>query len=148
MYGLYKVPILSLVIALAVIGNVHAIEIRHTDTVWAGQGACSAQFTLDNGGAAGEPIGNLEITVNVSDKNGKILQKDTLNVEPFGDSDATRYQIAYLEGESYCEDALTINIVKSVETVKGKKKNRPLAEFTTSEFKPYTVLVNGKKATQ
>ncbi|WP_390195493.1 IrmA family protein [Brenneria goodwinii] len=76
------------------------------------------------------------------------MQKDALNVEPFGDSDATRYQTAYLEGENYCEDGLTINIVKAVETVKGKKKNLPITTFTTSEFKPYTVLVDGNKATQ
>lgn len=145
MAGLFKVSAFTALITLATIGNVHAIEIWHTDTVWAGQGACSAQFTLDNGGAFGEPVGKLEISVDVLDKSGKVQQKDTLNVEPFGDSDATRYQTALLEGENYCDSDLTINITKVVETVGSEKKILPVAEFTTREFKPYTVLVDGKK---
>ncbi|MFE8145745.1 IrmA family protein [Brenneria goodwinii] len=51
MAGLFKASTLTILVTLIAIGNAHAIEIRHTDTVWAGQGACSAQFTLDNGGA-------------------------------------------------------------------------------------------------
>ncbi|PWC18959.1 IrmA family protein [Brenneria corticis] len=145
MAGLFKVSAFTALITLATIGNVHAIEIWHTDTVWAGQGVCSAQFTLDNGGAFGEPVGKLEISVDVLDKSGKVQQKDTLNVEPFGDSDATRYQTALLEGENYCESDLTINITKVAEIVGSEKKILPVTEFTTREFKPYTVLVDGKK---
>ncbi|QDX98816.1 hypothetical protein EGD00_19830 [Pectobacterium carotovorum subsp. carotovorum] len=147
MAGLFKVSAFTALITLATIGNVHAIEIWHTDTVWAGQGACSAQFTLDNGGAFGEPVGKLEISVDVLDKSGKVQQKDTLNVEPFGDSDATRYQTALLEGENYCDSDLTINITKVAEIVGSEKKILPVSEFTTRKFKPYTVLIDGKQAT-
>ncbi|MEE3664499.1 IrmA family protein [Brenneria sp. g21c3] len=147
MAGLFKVPAFTALITLVTIGNAHAIEIWHTDTVWAGQGACSAQFTLDNGGVFGEPVGKLEISVDVLDKSGKVQQKDTLNVEPFGDSDATRYQTALLEGENYCESDLTINITKVAEIVGSEKKILPVSEFTTRKFKPYTVLIDGKQAT-
>ncbi|KAA8996688.1 hypothetical protein FJU30_21020 [Affinibrenneria salicis] len=145
MAGLFKIPAFTALITLVTIGNVHAIEIWHTDTVWAGQGACSAQFTLDNGGAFGEPVGKLEISVDVLDKSGKVLQKDTLNVEPFGDSNATRYQTALLEGENYCESDLTINITQVIEIAGRAKKALPVNEFSAREFKPYTVLVDGKK---
>lgn len=70
------------------------IDIWHSYTVWANQGMCAVAFTLDGGGSDGSArgIGLLEIAVDVLAKSGKRLDSDTLKVEPFSDSEATRYR--------------------------------------------------------
>lgn len=123
------------------------IELWHSDTVWANQGMCAATFTLDGGGSdgSGRGIGRLEIVVDVLDKSGKRLDSDTLEVEPFSDSEATRYQTAHLVGENYCKDNLIINITRVTETVNGKKRVLPLSELGSRDFKPFTVNIAGKE---
>lgn len=137
-------------VALASSFNAHAIDIWHSDTVWVNQGMCAATFTLDGGGSdgSGQGIGSLEIAVDVLGKSGKLLQKDTLEIEPFSDSDATRYQTAHLVGENYCEDNLTINITRITETVNGKKRVLPLSEWSSRDFKPFNIKIAGKSPTK
>lgn len=123
------------------------IDIWHSNTVWVNQGMCAATFTLDGGGSdgRGRGIGRLEIAVDVLDKSGKRLESDTLEVEPFSDSEATRYQTAHLVGENYCEGNLIINITRVTETMSGKKRVLPLSELGSRDFTPFTVNIAGKK---
>ena len=114
-----------------------ALEIWHSNTVWANQGMCSATFTLDSGMSE---VGPLEIGVELVNAQGVVVAIDTLNVDAFGDSEATRYQTTFLEGEAVCEDDLTVRFTALV-TVSGQsKKTLPLSELHIRTFKPFTLI--------
>ncbi|MCU6680584.1 IrmA family protein [Leclercia sp. H6W5] len=114
-----------------------ALEIWHSNTVWANQGMCSATFTLDSGMSE---VGPLEIGVELVNAQGVVVAIDTLNVDAFGDSEATRYQTTYLEGEATCEDDLTVRFTSMV-TVSGQtKETLPLSELHIRTFKPFTLI--------
>lgn len=114
-----------------------ALEIWHSNTVWANQGMCSVTFTLDSGMSE---VGPLEIGVELVNAQGVVVAIDTLNVDAFGDSEATRYQKTYLEGEAVCEDDLNVRFTSLV-TVSGQmKKTLPLSELHIRTFKPFTLI--------
>lgn len=114
-----------------------ALEIWHSNTVWANQGMCSATFMLDSGMSE---VGPLEIGVELVNAQGVVIAIDTLNVDAFGDSEATRYQTTYLESEAVCEEDLTVRFT-SLATVAGqKKKTLPLSELQIRAFKPFTLI--------
>ena len=74
------------------------ISIRNTDTVWTPGNICVYQFRLDNGGS-GTSFGQLNVSLHLKDKAGKTLAQGVMEVAPFGESDATRSQDAFLEHE-------------------------------------------------
>ncbi|UYM58279.1 MULTISPECIES: IrmA family protein [Leclercia] len=114
-----------------------ALEIWHSNTVWANQGMCSATFMLDSGMSE---VGPLEIGVELVNVQGVVVAIDTLNVDRFGDSEATRYQTTFLESEAVCEDDLTVRFTALV-TVSGQsKKTLPLSELHIRTFKPFTLI--------
>lgn len=114
-----------------------ALEIWHSNTVWANQGMCSATFMLDSGMSE---VGPLEIGVELVNAQGVVVAIDTLNVDAFGDSEATRYQTTFLEDEAACEDDLTVRFISLV-TVSGQtKKTLPLSELHIRSFKTYTLI--------
>lgn len=116
------------------------ISIRNTDSVWLPGGICSIQFRLDNGGS-GRGFNKLAVTMRVKDNKGDILEEGVMDVEPFGDSDATRSQNAYLE--TTCnDDDYSIEVVKATEMKNGKEVSLPLSVFDTQYYKPLTVTVN------
>ncbi|WP_405042230.1 IrmA family protein [Pantoea sp. SORGH_AS_0659] len=116
------------------------ISIRNTDSVWVPGGICSLQFRLDNGGS-GQGFNKLAVTMRVKDNKGDILEEGIMDVEPFGDSDATRSQNAYLE--TTCnDDASSVEVVKATEMINGKEFSLPLSVFDTQYYKPLTVTVN------
>lgn len=135
------------IIALAVSGISSAsaeeqryISIRNTDSVWVSGGICSLQFRLDNGGS-GQGFNKLAVTMRVKDNKGGTLEEGVMDVEPFGDSDATRSQNAYLE--TICnDDATSVEVVKATEIENGKEVSLPLTVFDTLYYKPLTVSVN------
>ena len=105
------------------------ISIRNTDNVWV-QGVCSLVFRLDNGGA-GE-FRELAVTIELNDKTGRVLEKGTLNVAPFGDSDATRSIDAATEFDcAAVEKASNIRIV-AVSEVRGNN-NKVAVPMSTLE---------------
>ncbi|WP_123915497.1 IrmA family protein [Citrobacter europaeus] len=63
------------------------ISIRNTDSSWV-KGVCSLVFRLDNGRDG--TFNNLMVSLQLTDKSGAVLEKGTLDVQPFGDSSATR----------------------------------------------------------
>lgn len=115
---------------------VQALEIWHSSTVWANQGMCSATFTLDSGM---ESVGHLKIGIALIDPQGKVVTNDELEVESFGDSEATRYQTTYGEGESYCDSDLRVQLVSLSVEQNGATRSLPLSLLTPREFVPFKI---------
>lgn len=117
------------------------ISIRNTDSVWA-QGVCSLVFRLDNGGA-GE-FNQLDVNIELNDKTGHVLEKGTLNVAPFGDSDATRSIDAAAEFDCEAvEKASNIRIVGVSEARSNSTKVAlPVSTFDPQYYKPLKILVS------
>ncbi|ASM77898.1 hypothetical protein VITFI_CDS2120 [Vitreoscilla filiformis] len=117
----------------------HAIEFWHSNTVWAGQGQCSAVFTFDSGT---EDTKNLQVAVNLLDKAGKKLASGTLEVQQFGQFSANRYADAFLESEETCADDLIITVAKATAIINGKRVDLLKTKtLTTREFKPFKIRV-------
>ena len=116
------------------------ISIRNTDSVWI-QGVCSLVFRLDNGGV-GE-FSHLSVTIQLNDKTGHTLSEGTLNVPPFGDSDATRSVDAATEFDCEAvEKTSTIRIVKASE-IRGNNAmvTLPLSTFDPQYYQPLKITV-------
>ncbi|MCU6665921.1 IrmA family protein [Silvania hatchlandensis] len=136
--------VVSMLAGLLFVAPASALEIWHSNTVWANQGMCSATFMLDSGMTE---VGPLEIGVELVNAQGVVVAIDTLNVDAFGDSEATRYQTSYLEGEAVCEDDLTVRFT-SLTLVSGQnKKTLPLHELQIRAFKPF-MLINQQEGKQ
>ncbi|WP_272685368.1 IrmA family protein [Providencia sp. PROV130] len=106
-------------------------SITHTSSNFINQGYCGYSFTLDNGGnhmvLDHAEFGALELTLRMKDGKGKVLGDTILEVEPFGDSSATRATFAGLEIP--CEDVAEFEVVKAVEDQNGRKVELPLSIF-------------------
>lgn len=116
------------------------ISIRNTDNVWI-QGVCSLVFRLDNGGNG--QFNHLYITIRLNDKSGQTLGEGTLNVPPFGDSDATRSTDASAEFACDAVDkASAIDIVDAIEVLSDKTQvTLPLATFDPQYYQPLKIEV-------
>lgn len=116
------------------------ISIRNTGSSWA-QGVCFLQFELDNGGV-GE-FGNLSITLQLTDKSGKALNEGTLEVPPFGDSDATRTTSAVLEADcDAVEKSRSVNIIQATEAKPGNAVSQlPISTFSPQYYQPLKITV-------
>ncbi|EKN4034867.1 IrmA family protein [Yersinia enterocolitica] len=134
------------------------ISIRNTDSIWI-QGMCSLVFRLDNGGA-GE-FGHLSVTIQLNDKTGHPLSEGTLDVPPFGDSDATRSVETATEFEcdatrsvetatefecDAVEKASTISIVEASEIhINNTLVNLSLSTFDPQYYQPLKIKVSQRK---
>ncbi|WP_249118854.1 IrmA family protein [Kosakonia sp. SMBL-WEM22] len=98
---------------------------------------CSATFTLDSGT---EPVGELDIGIELVNARQEVVSVDHLTVAPFGTSEATRYQTTYAEGEHYCDDTLSIRITSLAEVDSGVHKRLPLSLITPRHFRPFTIV--------
>lgn len=116
------------------------ISIRNTDSGWI-QGVCSLVFRLDNGGA-GE-FNNLTVGLQLTDKSGAVLEKGTLHVEPFGDSDATRSTVSATEFScDAVENTADIVIIDVQETSPdGTEHALPLTIFEPQYYQPLKMSV-------
>ena len=120
------------------------ISIRNTDSVWI-QGVCLLVFRLDNGGV-GE-FSNLSVIIQLNDKAGHILSKGTLDVPPFGDSDATRSVDTSTEFDcEMVEKASTISIVEANE-IRGNNNmvKLPLSTFDPQYYQPLKIKVSQRE---
>ncbi|EKN4070668.1 TPA: IrmA family protein [Yersinia enterocolitica] len=120
------------------------ISIRNTDSMWI-QGMCSLVFRLDNGGA-GE-FGHLSVTIQLNDKTGHPLSEGTLDVPPFGDSDATRSVETATEFEcDAVEKTSTISIVEASEIHSNNTLvNLSLSTFDPQYYQPLKIKVSQRK---
>lgn len=119
------------------------ISVRNTDTVWTPGNICVYQFRLDNGGS-GVGFGQLSVSLGLKDKAGNTLATGTMNIAPFGDSDATRSQDAFLEHECV-ENVSTVEIMKATEERNGHQARLSLSVFDSQYYQPLSVSVAGNK---
>ena len=128
-----------LIIVSCVATPAHAVEFWHSQTVWAGQGQCSAVFSFDSGG---EEIKNLQVSVSAIDKAGQKVASGVLEIEKFGQSSAARYADAFLEGEETCADDLTVIVEKATAVVDGKRTDLlKTGALSARYFKPFRIRV-------
>lgn len=122
-------------------------SITHTSSNFINQGYCGYSFTLDNGGSHmvldHAEFGALELTLRMKDGQGKVLGDTVLEVEPFGDSSATRATFAGLEIP--CEDVAEFEVVKAVEDQNGRKVELPLSLFEANNPELAKMSVVGEK---
>ncbi|MEQ4794391.1 IrmA family protein, partial [Klebsiella variicola subsp. variicola] len=94
-----KINLLVAVGVLALSASVMAEEqryasITHTSSNFINRGYCGYSFTLDNGGnhmvLDHAEFGALELTLRMKDRQGKVLDDAVLEVDPFGDTSASR----------------------------------------------------------
>lgn len=118
------------------------ISIRNTDSGWV-QGFCSLVFTLDNGGG-GDAFGDLSITLQLTDKTGKAVGKGTIDVPPFGDSDATRSISSATEFD--CEAVEQTSEIIILQATERRSDNAivtlPLSVFNPQYYQPIKISVN------
>ncbi|EFK8607020.1 hypothetical protein AB8L19_003390 [Escherichia coli] len=115
------------------------ISIRNTDTVWTPGNICVYQFRLDNGGS-GTGFGQLNVSLDLKDKAGRTLAQGVMEVGPFGESDATRSQDAFLEHECV-EGVSAVEILKVTELHAGHQTDLPLSIFDPQYYQPLSVSV-------
>lgn len=120
------------------------ISIRNTDTMWTPGNICVYQFRLDNGGS-GVGFGQLAVSLRLKDKAGNTLATGTMDVAPFGDSDATRSQEVFLEHECV-ENVNAVEIMKATEERNGHQVRLPLSVFDPQYYQPLPISVAGNKA--
>ncbi|OAT51966.1 IrmA family protein [Providencia heimbachae] len=122
-------------------------SITHTSSNFINQGYCGYSFTLDNGGSHmgldHAEFGGLELTLRMKDGQGKVLGDTILEVEPFGDSSATRATFTGLEIP--CEDIAEFEVVKAVEDQNGHKVELPLSIFQANNPELAKMSVAGRK---
>ncbi|EIU7555377.1 hypothetical protein LHV18_00060 [Providencia rettgeri] len=122
-------------------------SITHTSSNFINQGYCGYSFTLDNGGSHmaldHAEFGALELTLRMKDGQGKVLGDTLLEVEPFGDSSATRATFAGLEIP--CKDVAEFEVVKAVEDQNGRKVELPLSIFQANNPELAKMSVAGGK---
>ena len=106
-------------------------SITHTSSNFINRGYCGYSFTLDNGGnhmvLDHAEFGALELTLRIKDKQGKVLGDEVMEVEPFGDTSASRATFTGLEIP--CEDIAEFQVIKVVENQNGRKVELPLSIF-------------------
>ncbi|CAQ86047.1 conserved hypothetical protein [Photorhabdus asymbiotica] len=90
-------------------------------------------------------FGPLSISLRLKDKAGNTLATGTMHVAPFGDSDATRSQEAFLEHECV-ENVSAVEIMKASEERNGHQVKLPLSVFDPQYYQPLSVSVAGNKA--
>ncbi|MCW6556539.1 IrmA family protein [Yersinia ruckeri] len=143
--GMTSVAILTLsLLAQAQANEQRYISIRNTDTMWTPGNICVYQFRLDNGGS-GVGFGQLAVSLRLKDKAGNTLATGTMDVAPFGDSDATRSQEAFLEHECV-ENVNAVEIMKATEERNGHQVRLPLSVFDPQYYQPLPISVAGNKA--
>lgn len=108
---------LGIAAALVILSSrASAVDVWHSNTVWAGMGQCSASFTFDSGF---DDITNLNVSLQAVGKDGIVVESGTLTIERFGQSSADRYAVAYLEGENICEPDLAIEVKGATAMIDG-----------------------------
>ena len=120
--------------------NLGAIDIWHSNCVFANMGMFSAEFTFDGLGI--DEINNLKVSVNAIDKSGKVITSGVLEVDQFGGPGAGRYASAFLESQDICSDGLTIVITKASAVINDKKIDLLKSKLISiRKFQPYKILL-------
>lgn len=115
----------------------HAIEIWHSNTIFAGQGQCVATLTLASGL---DEYRNLRLQATVVDKAGRRLMSQTLDIPSIGQSSAERFAEVTLEGEPICRDDIALQITAASAVAGGKRIDLLRSgQLTPSDFRPMRI---------
>lgn len=137
---MFKKMMYTTALALVCVNSSHAIEMWHSNTVWAYEGRCEARFTFDSGGFLDDSLNNVRINVDLY-KGGKKVGSDRLEVQEMGRSESERYTEAALVSEVACED-LSIVVTKATANSNNKRvdllKTKQLAY---RPFKPFSIKI-------
>lgn len=138
---MFKKMMYTTALALVCVNSLHAIEMWHSNTVWAYEGRCEASFTFDSGGFLDDSLNNVRINVDLY-KGGKKIGSDRLEVQEMGRSEAERYTEASLVSEAACQD-LSIVVTKATASINNKRvdllKTKQLAY---RPFKPFSIKIS------
>lgn len=129
---------LSTVLSAPALAAPPTVEIWHSELVFAGQGHCSAHFTVD-AGYQDTPLAGLTVHFRGVDAQGKAVVEDVLTFEgELGESTSTRYASAMHESEAACESDLRIEITQALAIADG----RPVqVQMVPRDFRPYRISV-------
>ena len=115
------------------------VDFWNSNLTWAGQGQCSAEFTFDSGF---ESIDELSIRFNLIDGAGKVVATDSMSLDAFGGSSATRYAKVFVESEEICNTDLKLVVTDALATMDGKKVDLVKTKgIAAREFKPFSIKV-------
>lgn len=129
-YGLAAVALCASVPA-------QAVELWHSDTVWAGQGMCAATFTFDSGG---ETVVNLRVALSAIDKAGNNIDSFILSIPEFGSSSADRYATELWESDVACDDEVKLVVTSATAVVNDERKDLLKSQgIAVRAFKPFTI---------
>lgn len=130
----------ALVMSTLVSGQAQAIQMWHSDTVWANQGMCAANFTFDSGL---DRVQQLKVHIQVLDKKtNRVVSQDVIEVDDFGGSNADRYATGYWHSELACDDDLRL-VVTQARAVVDDERVDLLAKhgLEIRPFVPYEVMI-------
>src|SRR5690606_6925765 len=125
--------------ALALCASVpaQAVELWHSDTVWAGQGMCAATFTFDSGG---ETVVNLRVALSAIDKAGNYVDSFILSIPEFGASSAERYASELWETDVACDDEVKLVVTSATAVVNDERKDLLKSQgIAVRAFKPFVI---------
>lgn len=121
--------------------SAHAISFWHSDTVWANQGMCAANFTFDSGM---EPVEQLQVSIVALEKGtDKVKGQTVIEVDEFGTSGADRYAVGYWESELACDENLYLVVTAASAYLDGVKQDLlESGQLNAREFLPYQIRID------
>jgi hypothetical protein len=123
-----------------VAGQAQAVQMWHSDTVFANQGMCAANFTFDS---QMEPVQQLRVHIQVlSKKNNKLVAEDVIEVDDFGSSSADRYATGYWYNEIACDQNLRVVVTGATAVMNGERVDLLAKDLLEVEnFVPYEISI-------
>ncbi len=118
----------------------HAIEVWHTETVWAGMGQCSAHFSFDGGGLD-DALHDLRVEATLTDESGAARGEIELHVDEIGGSSVARYASDIVEGEELC-GYLILTVTSATAQADGKTVDLlATRQLRAREFRPNSIRI-------
>lgn len=116
-----------------------AIEVWHSNTVFGGQGQCTATLTLDSGL---DEFRQVRLQATVLDKAGRRLMAQTLDLPSIGASSAERFAEVTIDGEALCDEQLQLQITSATAVANGKRIDLlRTGQLTPRVFKPMPIRI-------
>lgn len=121
-------------------GQAQAVQMWHSDTVFANQGMCAANFTFDS---QMEPVQQLKVHIQVlSKKNNKLVAEDVIEVDDFGSSSADRYATGYWHDEIACDQNLRVVVTGATAVMNGERVDLLANDLLdVQNFVPYEISI-------
>ena len=145
------ITVIAVCFALALPSTGNAIDIWHSNTVWAGQGMCAFTFTLDGQDVQMEtPSGVNDLTLEImllNEDRKELGSPVTVRLEqPFADSEATRYAQFFIEGDCGAE---TFGISKATGIIGGRQQDLlETRQITPVKFEPKGIILPAEYSEQ